>query len=359
MISPKNIKGFDSLRAIYILLVLMTHLGLYRYFEFNSFLKSRVWLLCSGLTGVQIFFTISGFLISHLLYREKQRNDKINIKHFFVRRFIRLLPPLILFYIIMLLTMFLGFIPQNNIGLLFSVCYLYNFIPNLFYSGELGHMWSLSVEEQFYLFWPFVLAAVSSYKKIFWGTLFLLILCLIGTYIIPTWTLHYKTNSFPLNTTFQLERWFIPAIAPVMIGALTATVLNFKYDWIQKIIARGMSVLIVAILLFLSPLFLPAEMLPISNFFQSIGVGMILLLLYFNQESKAVNYFNYKWLAYFGKISYGIYVYQGFFLRTGPGGSLWVQQYPVNVICTILLAVLSYEYYEKKILKLKLRFNHA
>jgi hypothetical protein len=112
-----------------------------------------------------------------------------------------------------------------------------------------------------------------------------------------------------------LESWFITAIAPVMIVALTATVLNFKYDWIQKKIARGMSVLIVAILLFLSPLFLPAEMLPISNFFQSTGVGIVLLLIYFNQESKAVNYFNYKWLAYVGKISLAFLFTKVFFLE--------------------------------------------
>ena len=244
-------------------------------------------------------------------------------------------------------------------GILFSVFYLYNFIPNIFYSGELGHMWSLSVEEQFYLFWPFVLAYVTRFKLLIWGVIILLIICLFGTYVLPSLTLHYKTNQFPLQSTFQLERWFVPAIAPVMIGALTATILHFKFEQMKRIVVKGKACLIAASLLFLSPLYLPACFLPVGSFFQSIGIGIFLLLIFFNQESKVVYYFNNQWLAYIGKISYGIYVYQGFFLRTGPGGKLWVQQFPVNICCTIILAILSFEWYEKKILKLKVRFAGA
>lgn len=356
MNSSKHIKGFDTLRAISILLVLLTHLGLYRFFEKNIYLRTRIWLLCSGLTGVQIFFTISGFLITLLLFNEKSRNNTINIKYFFIRRFIRLLPPLILFYMLMLITMLVGWIPFNGVGMLFSICYVYNFIPNMYYSVELGHMWSLSVEEQFYLFWPFVLLYISRFKQLLWGIIFLLIICVVGISVIPEVTLHYKSNIYPLKSTFRLERWFIPAIAPVMIGALTATFLNFKRNVVENIFISGKLYFTIALVFFLSPIYIPGLLLPFCSLFQSAGLGIILLLIYFNQKSKVVRYFDNKWLAYIGKISYGIYVYQGFFLRTGPGGNLWVQQFPENILFTFIIAVISYECYEKKIMKMKSRF---
>ena len=74
----KYIKGFDSLHAISIVLVLLTHLGLSDYFFGNEFLKNRVWLLVSGETGLQIFFTLSGFLITTILLTEKDLFSKKN-----------------------------------------------------------------------------------------------------------------------------------------------------------------------------------------------------------------------------------------------------------------------------------------
>jgi peptidoglycan/LPS O-acetylase OafA/YrhL len=90
--------------------------------------------------------------------------------------------------------------------------------------------------------------------------------------------------------------------------------------------------------------------------FQSIGVSILLIYIYYNQDKKIVDILNNKYLSYIGKISYGIYVYQGLFLRTGPGGKLWIQQLPQNLILTFLVAILSYHFLERPVLKLKKRF---
>ena len=77
----KYIKGFDALRGISIILVLLTHLGLYHHLPENHFLKHRIWQLISGSSGVQIFFTLSGFLITKILLKELNEFKNIHFKY--------------------------------------------------------------------------------------------------------------------------------------------------------------------------------------------------------------------------------------------------------------------------------------
>ncbi len=147
----KYIKGYDSLRAVSILLVLFSHLGLYGLLPENDYIKDRVWSIISGTTGVQIFFTLSGFLITKILISEKNKFGNIHFKNFYIRRFLRLLPPLIFFYTTILFLMSTQQIQATKIGFLYSIFYAYNFVPKTYYTNELGHTWSLALEEQFHI----------------------------------------------------------------------------------------------------------------------------------------------------------------------------------------------------------------
>ena len=105
------------------------------------------------------------------------------------------------------------------------------------------------------------------------------------------------------------------------------------------------------------PVFLPRLFIPVQPIIQALGIAVLLLWVYCNQQSALSNFLEIKWLNYLGKISYGIYIYQGFFLRTGPEESaIRVQYFPYNLMCTILAAVVSYEIIEKPILKFKTKF---
>lgn len=349
------IKGFDTLRAISILMVLITHLGLYQYFEGNAFLIDRVWHLFSGLTGVQIFFTISGFLITRILLQEKINFGKINFWHFYVRRFIRLLPALIVFYFIYLLFYSLKWIPLDPKGLMFSITYLYNFIPNAYYSGILGHMWSLGVEEQFYILWPLVISLFYSVRAYFVTVIVFLLLSLIAIYWLPDQIFAYHGNHYSFGKAFQLERWFIPAVLPIVLGSCTAALMVYKEAVVRRWSPSiGM---LLATLFFCSPLYLPESFLPFKYAFQSVGISLILLMICLYPESSGVRFIHRQPFIYIGKISYGIYVFQGIFQMTGPGSQLKVQQFPLNIILTLLVAVLSYELIEKKCLRLKHKFT--
>jgi peptidoglycan/LPS O-acetylase OafA/YrhL len=89
---------------------------------------------------------------------------------------------------------------------------------------------------------------------------------------------------------------------------------------------------------------------------QAIGFGILILWIFHNQKSKLVGWMEMKPIVYLGKISYGIYVFQGLFLLTGPGSELKFQQFPLNIIFTLGLAVLSYHLFEKPILRYKNQF---
>ncbi len=345
LLSLKYIKGLDGLRAVSILFVVISHLlpaGLPVY-------ETRYWHLFSGTTGVRIFFVISGYLITSLLMKEREKYGGIYFKYFFVRRFLRLLPPLLVFYLITIIAMLSGAIPENYIGLVYAIFYVYNFVPNTYYTYELGHMWSLAVEEQFYFTWPFLLNKVKIISRLFKFVILFIVVSIFATTILP---------QLSIAENYHVSRWFFPASAPIFIGSGLALLVYYKKSLAEKW-SRSKASFISGAILYSSPLYLPTQMLPYTFVIQSLGIALWLLYISGNQGSILVKGLEIPPLRYIGKISYGIYVYQGFFLRTGPGSEFYLQQYPVNIILTLILAILSYELLEKRILKIKEKYRRV
>jgi peptidoglycan/LPS O-acetylase OafA/YrhL len=335
------IKGFDALRGISVVLVVITHLGLYHHLPENAFVRERVWLLFSGSTGVLVFFTLSGFLITRLLLHEKTNTRKIRLGRFFLSRLLRLLPPLVLFYSALSALMLLRQLPPAWEGLFFSLFYLYNFVPSAYLSAELSHTWSLAVEEQFYLIWPFVIRFLSEKKRWF----------LIGFLLLLSTFLVYEIGSYPPERQSAMNRWFLPAVCPVLIGSLSALLIHSFGTFANRIFSEKKVPLFWALILFVFPLYSPFP--SFSFLFQTVGTAVLLVWIVFNQHNAFVQWTEHGIPAYLGKISYGIYVYQGLFLRTGPTGELWIQQFPQNAILTFAVALLSYRFVEKPILDYK------
>jgi len=350
------IKGFDGLRAVSILLVIMNHAGLYDLLPENDFVKNRLWHLFSGPTGVFFFFGISGFLITTLLMHEKEKHGKINIPHFFIRRFLRLLPPVIVFYIVILIFSFTNHIAINGIAFTASLLYLYNYMPQKYNVRELTHTWSLGLEEQFYLLWPFLLAKT----KIKFILNFCFVMILLGTvalFVFPYLQFTYEGKMISITNAFRPERWFIPAVAPVMAGSAVALFCHY-YREKTEFYLGSLKNLMASIILFLSPVYLPEIILPVYFILQSIGVGLFLGWIYMNNGNKIISLLEWKPVAFIGIISYGIYIWQGLFLRTGPGSEWWPQQFPQNVFLTLTAALISFYIIEKPVLRWKKKFSH-
>jgi peptidoglycan/LPS O-acetylase OafA/YrhL len=347
------IRGFDGLRAISIGLVLLTHYGAYSLLPHVPFIHERAWQLVSGTTGVNIFFTLSGFLITRILLAEKARTGGIRIKRFYIRRFLRLSPPFLLFMLLLLTGMALGLYHVRPVGVLVSFCYLYNFIPEFVKNGQLSHTWSLAVEEQFYLLWPFLLAASTRRRAVVVPTI-VICLALAAAFLLPSVTFIHNGHIYRLAQIFSVHRWFLPAAGPIMVGALASVV--ERHGTVASEFAGGWSALAVAPLLFCAPLWLPGPLLPASFLIQASGIALLLLWMLDHQGAQMVKCLEWNPLAYIGKISYGIYIYHVLLISTGPKNAL-VGSPLLSLPLIAALSIASYEWMERPILHLKEKFH--
>jgi peptidoglycan/LPS O-acetylase OafA/YrhL len=148
--------GLDAVRAVAVLMVVTTHL-----FLFFVFSKEFVWL-AGGFLGVEIFFVLSGFLITALLLGEHDRSGRISFRGFYRRRALRLLPALV---VMLFAYLVYSIITHQDMGvevksLLASLFYIVNWLEVRNQAVTNSHLWSLAVEEQFYAVWPLITAAL-------------------------------------------------------------------------------------------------------------------------------------------------------------------------------------------------------
>lgn len=360
----KYIKGYDGLRAISILFVLQAHLGTYFLLPDNSFFRNRAWYLISGTTGVSIFFVLSGFLITHILLKEKKARGTISLWNFYIRRLLRLSPPLIILLATLLVLMLLGLIKQSYTGLVMALTYTFNFAPMHDMTPELGHMWSLSVEEQYYFLWPLAILAFKNYKRLLLVSFTLTVICIlymqhIGSIpFINTHSVSLGEYNIVIGNFFNTSHWFIPAIAPILAGSSISMLVHYKQEYLKQLFTSNNIIFAFSLLVFIAPLFLPLSIKNTFTIIQSLGVATFLTWMFFNQSSNLHKILEQPILRYIGRISYGLYVYHGIFIRTGPFGTTApFQQFPLNILLTVIVAIISYEVIERNVLKYKQHFK--
>ncbi|MBV8782143.1 MAG: acyltransferase, partial [Phycisphaerae bacterium] len=151
--SPKRIESLDGLRALAIVLVLAFHMR-----ESGAF--AHAWInavAAKGQFGVEIFFVLSGFLITMLLLREEQKHGRIDLKMFYIRRGFRILPPAMTYLLVVAVLAIVGVSTASG-DLATSALFVRNFFS--WGSTDTGHFWTLAIEEQFYLLWPLALVVL-------------------------------------------------------------------------------------------------------------------------------------------------------------------------------------------------------
>ena len=174
----------EGLRGIAVLLVFFYH------FE-KVFLKST--FLQGGFIGVDIFFVVSGYLISYLIFNELKNTNNFSFKNFYLRRIKRILPVLALVIFFSTIISYILFIPEKFIFSKNSAISSWFFLSNIFFWKRLStyhaeestnlpllHTWSLAVEEQFYIFFPILIFLIFIYFKK--GILFSIISLIIVAY---------------------------------------------------------------------------------------------------------------------------------------------------------------------------------
>lgn len=364
------IPGLDGVRAIAFLLVFSLHTD-YVYI---------------GWVGVQLFFVLSGFLITDILLRMKEQfNAKDFFKKFYGRRFLRIFPLyyfylLIMFIVTSVLLQYdyrINYMQRFQDQLPYALAYVYNFFnASRAFDGEswlIGHLWSLSVEEQFYLIWPLLifLTPKKHLKKLFAAAIIAGPLFRAGisflykyydvpymyedysvvTYVLPFSHLDaFGFGAFLSRFEIPKARWqfftlllFLPVVGFATTywstgswGDLTA--LGFRYP-----LAKDMKQVWGYVYL---------------NYTCALFIYLVV------KEKFLVRFLDRPFISYLGKISYGLYVYHfgivWFVARIRDVGIEDPAAKPLTLVISAILlyvvASLSYKYFEKPILDLKERF---
>lgn len=329
-----------------------------------------------GKLGVDLFFVLSGFLITYLLLHEKGRFGHINTRNFYVRRILRIWP---LYFLIVILAFFVFpniplFVPPNN-----EISFMaHNFyrrlslfllvLPNigfiLYNSPYLAaQTWSIGVEEQFYYLWPWIV------KNFSWKRLLLTItvFCL-GTFAVFFIYYHWVGNTQYANNVPEIVRFFFSQfrIITLMTGGGCAMLVYYKKEKVSNILFRKDVQLLVYGVLILS-LATGFHISGLNLEYYGLFFGYFILNLAANPRS-VIN-LEYGWISYLGKISYGIYIYQTAFIVASVHLIQWIfgenissltfnlLVYPLSTFLTIGISALSYRYFETPFLNMKHRFS--
>ncbi|WP_316824794.1 acyltransferase [Pedobacter miscanthi] len=335
-----RIPSLDGFRAISIILVVFSHCRFFKDFPAYLFDFARQ---CD--VGVTVFFVISGYLITSLLIREYKNTGKINIKAFFIRRAFRIIPVFFLYVCFVLSvnnSLQLGVTTTN---FLYAITFTANFDPMP--SWYLGHFWTLSIEEQFYLFWPAFFFLFNKNIKLI-VVLLILYSCIIRVIV-------YK---FHPDTLFVLYGFFVKSDA-IMIGALAALLNLKRLPFFLKKTMVNYSLQIVAILLIALFVYSSAHgklgiiALPFGNTIVSISIMYLLLSYVEPKENYLFKILNSKIFIHIGVLSYSIYIWQQFFIFQNIH---FLNRFPYNLLTIYVISFISYNLWEKPFLKLKDKF---
>ncbi|MBG8554646.1 acyltransferase family protein [Hymenobacter guriensis] len=358
MKSTIHLPGLNGIRAIACIAVVLSHtshaLG---DFGINT---TNLGFLTSGITlagyGVTMFFCLSGFLITFLLLHEKSTTGTIEIKQFYIRRALRIWPLYYSFLLLGSLYMYItnGFIDNAN-QLPFYIFLSAN-IPVITGHAILlfAHYWSLGVEEQFYLFWPWL--GKLKINQLFIASIVIIVIALMAKLALRLTIKNFDENIFYIS--LHITRFHCMAM-----GAAASIMYYKNIKWFLAICQH----IVTQIIVFTSIIFMLFNKFHIASFIDNEIVGILSIALILGQvdpRNRIVN-LNKPLFNFFGKISYGIYVIHPILIIIL---SRIIHAFDMNyimrfalayisvMIITTLVAHLSYRYFERPFLKIKTKY---
>jgi peptidoglycan/LPS O-acetylase OafA/YrhL len=328
-------------------------------------------LLSGGILGVNVFFVLSGFLITYLLLQEASIKGVINVPYFYLRRVLRIWP----LYFALLIFVFLIY---NNIYFYFGWSYIgsnplyfVSFLSNFEVinrlkvdtvdSRILNITWSVAIEEQFYLLWPLLFTLVN---RRFYSYIFILIIAISSLFRILNFDdvdlIHYHT---------------ISAFGNLAIGGLSAYLVHisekitFFFVKLSKLKILSCYVLLFFWLIYCGEF---QHKLKVTSFFWIItSLFFAFIILEQNYSNNSIYKFSkLKILSKWGKYTYSLYllhliaikivyyIFERTIARNDPGGLKYIlPESLLSLSLAMLMAYCSYKYFETFFLKLKHKFS--
>ncbi len=352
-----HFKGLNGIRAIAALCVVACHVTEYlSYYNLELFLgktpNGHPVAPITGMYGVTIFFSLSGFLITYLLLAEKDAHP-IQIKKFYWRRILRIWPLYYLYLLVTLTVLFLFHTAYSSSSLPFYLFYAAN-IPYVLRKPIpfVEHFWSLGTEEQFYLFWPWLVEKVrSNHLKVIAA----IIAAIVGVKLILHFVFALDISQIVIDA-FPFHCMMIGAVGAILYKQKNRLFLALANHKISQAIA-WLFVLSIIVNKYHIASIVDKEIIAV--------VALVIIIGQIEVRNRLVN-LELKFLDFLGRISYGIYVFHplvifltSYLIRplVMPVVLKYIVVYCAVVGLTILLAFLSYRYFESYFLRLKEKFS--
>ena len=342
-----KIPSLDGLRALSVGAVLVGHVvdtrGVPTFMQMQS-------LAHAGYLGVRTFFVISGFLITSLLLRESEIRGRISLRDFYLRRTIRIWPAFYAYVATIVVLSSLKVVALEPHDVLYAATFTMNYQQDR--AWALNHIWSLSVEEQFYLLWPWALALYSRSSA---GRIAMFVICVVPAIRAIMW-FQFGASDTAMTREFQ-------AVADSLAcGALLAICSDSLMSrpgyrrFIGSPLAPAIGLVLVALasawFVVSRPIFY-VLMQSLANF----GLLMILHHVTIARTSSLYRFLNLRLMVFLGTLSYSLYLWQELFLD--PFSGAWFARFPQNLVLTFGAALLSYYLVERPFLGLRTRFRRA
>jgi peptidoglycan/LPS O-acetylase OafA/YrhL len=361
--SPARLPSLDGWRALSITLVIGAHC---RYSDgFPSAWDRLFEWLFDGDLGVRCFFVISGFLITWLLLREHQLSGEISLRDFYMRRVLRIVPVYFAFvFVLWLLTQFTHF-RQHATTWVGNLTFTTDFLEGEFTSA---HLWSLAVEEQFYVIWPISLVMILRNRR----PVRLALMCLgaplaiapvfrvlsyvstHGNRAVPAWL-------FPPHSFFN----YVDSIA---LGCTGAILFATSSSWLKHIEQRRSLWSTLALFFVLGPYALQKLQLagklnvPFGPGLQAVGLTILIMQSIASPRAWAFRGLNVAPVCWLGVLSYSLYIWQQIFCSGaaafGVAHKVFLT-FPLWVLAALLVATVSYYGFERPFLGLRRKFRHV
>ncbi|MGO9132776.1 MAG: acyltransferase family protein [Methylovirgula sp.] len=347
----------DGLRALAVILVLISH---FPYIA-GSHLSKDVWQIVqigrTGYIGVDLFFVLSGFLITRLLLRERVETGSISLTAFYTRRMLRIFP---IYYLCVFVTA-LAFPPDHGATLSLAA-YVFNYYHPLHPAPyPMEHAWSLAVEEQFYLLWPTILVII----PLAWGRR-------VTGILIPAVALAAAITLSAILKPDLAAAFIYSGLPTRMLSLSLGAYIAFREADHAPLQSYAYSGLVTAGLLALGldGLGRALGLIPSGGWYWCVALAGFALIGYgalaylaFQPAVWVKRLLSWPPLAYIGRISYGIYLYHLIILfafrinparADGVGAPVW--KIAAALALTLVVSALSHAFIERPFLELKARF---